>query len=62
MRRMVLKYKETEKLLKLVNDKVTDNFDLFEQEANNKSIIKGLKQSNSDLNEKLMLAELQLSK
>jgi hypothetical protein len=30
MRRMVLKYKETEKLLKLVNDKVTDNFDLFE--------------------------------
>ena len=29
MRRMILKFKETEKILKIVNDKVTDNFDLF---------------------------------
>lgn len=29
MRRMQVKYKETERLLELVNEKVTDNFDLF---------------------------------
>ena len=29
MRRMIIKYKETEKLLLIVNEKVTDNFDLF---------------------------------
>lgn len=28
-RRMMVKFTETEKLLKLVNDKVTNNFDLF---------------------------------
>ena len=30
MRRMVVKFRETEKLLKIVHEKVTDNFDLFE--------------------------------
>lgn len=32
MRRMVLKYKESEKILKLVNDKITNNIDVFHAE------------------------------
>lgn len=38
----MVKFTETEKLLKLVNDKVTDNFDLFKQEASNSNKIKDL--------------------
>ena len=29
MRRMVLRYKESEKLLKIVNDKIINNIDIF---------------------------------
>ena len=29
MRRMVLRYKESEKLLKIVKDKITDHIDVF---------------------------------
>lgn len=29
MRRMVLKYRDTEKILKIVNDKITHNIDVF---------------------------------
>jgi hypothetical protein len=32
MRRMILKYKESEKILKIVNDKITHNIDVFHAE------------------------------
>lgn len=32
MRRMVLKFKETERLVTVINTKITDHYDLFEQE------------------------------
>ena len=37
---MTLKFTQTEKLLKIVNNKVTDNFDLFKEEAGFRERIK----------------------
>lgn len=61
-RRMMVKFTETEKLLKLVNDKVTNNFDLFKQEASNSKKIKELNSINNELNEKVQYLELHCKK
>jgi hypothetical protein len=42
MRRMTLKFRETENLLKLVQNKVNENYDLFTKENFNKSRLKEL--------------------
>lgn len=42
MRRMVLRYKESEKLLKIVNDKITNNIDIFTNDQRHNDRIKQL--------------------
>ncbi|KAL4508483.1 hypothetical protein ABPG72_003787 [Tetrahymena utriculariae] len=60
MRRMMVKFKETEQMLRVVSDKVTDNYGLFSQEASQVKKIKLLQGEKVELNEQINSKDLEI--
>ncbi|KAL4456878.1 hypothetical protein ABPG74_014516 [Tetrahymena malaccensis] len=60
MRRMMVKFKETEQMLRVVSDKVTDNYGLFSQEASQVKKIKQLQGEKAELNEQVNSKDLEI--
>lgn len=62
MRRMMLKYKEADKILKSVNEKINLNIDVFDADQKRASVRRALEAEIQDGKERLQKQEILLEK